>query len=136
MGYLQPIDGNINAMEYASIYYAFNLRIQQWWGAEMMKSCSGPDTILPFGLRSAPKVFAALADELQWILMENIMGTSLTFFYLLAPLNLSSASAYLTGIQLANCNSSHDRHQKLENSHKEQFIVTYAQGLPHYVNVT
>ena len=25
------------------------------------------DTVLPFGLRSAPKIFNALADALQWI---------------------------------------------------------------------
>ncbi len=26
------------------------------------------DTVLPFGLRSAPKIFNALADALQWML--------------------------------------------------------------------
>ena len=29
------------------------------------------DTVLPFGLRSAPKVFSALADTLEWILFNN-----------------------------------------------------------------
>ena len=29
------------------------------------------DTALPFGLRSAPKIFNALADGLQWILEEQ-----------------------------------------------------------------
>ena len=29
------------------------------------------DTALTFGLRSAPKVFNAVADALEWILLEN-----------------------------------------------------------------
>ena len=29
------------------------------------------DTVLPFGLRSAPKVFSALADSLEWILIHQ-----------------------------------------------------------------
>ena len=29
------------------------------------------DTVLPFGLRSAPKIFSALADTLEWILLRN-----------------------------------------------------------------
>ena len=29
------------------------------------------DTVLPFGLRSAPKIFNAIADGLQWIAMER-----------------------------------------------------------------
>ena len=29
------------------------------------------DTALPFGLRSAPKIFNAVADGLQWILQTN-----------------------------------------------------------------
>ena len=33
------------------------------WGEELFI-----DTALPFGLRSAPKIFNALADGLQWIL--------------------------------------------------------------------
>ena len=28
------------------------------------------DTVLPFGLRSAPKIYTAVADALQWILMR------------------------------------------------------------------
>ena len=29
------------------------------------------DTVLPFGLRSAPKIFIALADALQWIICRQ-----------------------------------------------------------------
>ena len=29
------------------------------------------DTTLPFGLRSAPKIFCSLADALEWVLLEN-----------------------------------------------------------------
>lgn len=28
------------------------------------------DTALPFGLRSAPKLFTAIADDMQWILQK------------------------------------------------------------------
>ena len=29
------------------------------------------DTMLPFGLRSTPKIFSAVADALEWILLER-----------------------------------------------------------------
>ena len=38
------------------------------------------DTVLSFGLRSAPKVFNALADSLEWILHD--MGVEHTLHYL------------------------------------------------------
>ena len=38
------------------------------------------DTVLPFGLRSAPKIFAALADALEWVLEQN--GVSVVIHYL------------------------------------------------------
>ena len=38
------------------------------------------DTRLPFGLRSAPKIFTAVADALQWICQEN--GVSWVAHYL------------------------------------------------------
>ena len=31
------------------------------------------DTVLPFGLRSAPKIFSALADALEWILLHTMV---------------------------------------------------------------
>jgi len=37
----------------------------QWNG------CMYIDKMLPFGLRSAPKIFSAIADGLQWILVQN-----------------------------------------------------------------
>ena len=38
------------------------------------------DTVLPFGLRSAPKIFSAVADALEWILLEQ--GISVCLHYL------------------------------------------------------
>ena len=38
------------------------------------------DTVLPFGLRSAPKIFSAIADALEWILLDQ--GMSLILHYL------------------------------------------------------
>ncbi len=38
------------------------------------------DTVLPFGLRPAPKVFNALADALQWVALGR--GVSCLFHYL------------------------------------------------------
>ena len=38
------------------------------------------DAILPFGLRSAPLLFSAVADALQWIMMRR--GVRLLFHYI------------------------------------------------------
>ena len=38
------------------------------------------DTALPFGLRSAPKIFNAVADTVEWIVKEA--GVSMVFHYL------------------------------------------------------
>ena len=38
------------------------------------------DTVLPFGLRSAPKIFSAVADALEWILTQQ--GVSHSIHYL------------------------------------------------------
>ena len=38
------------------------------------------DTALPFGLRSAPKIFTAVADAFQWILTQ--VGVQLVFHYI------------------------------------------------------
>ena len=38
------------------------------------------DTVLPFGLRSAPKIFSALADALEWILLQA--GVTMVLHYL------------------------------------------------------
>ena len=42
------------------------------------------DTTLPFGLRSAPKLFNAVADALQWIMEYN--GVLELVHYLVCPL--------------------------------------------------
>ena len=38
------------------------------------------DTVLPFGLRSAPKIFCSIADALEWILLKH--GISFSLHYL------------------------------------------------------
>ena len=38
------------------------------------------DAVLPFGLRSAPKIFTALADALQWILQRR--GATFVWHYI------------------------------------------------------
>ena len=38
------------------------------------------DTVLPFGLRSAPKIFSSIADALEWILLKK--GVSFSLHYL------------------------------------------------------
>ena len=38
------------------------------------------DSVLPFGLRSAPKIFSSVADALEWILLQH--GVSLSLHYL------------------------------------------------------
>ena len=38
------------------------------------------DCSLPFGLRSAPKIFTAVADALQWVMYNN--GVSMVDHYL------------------------------------------------------
>ena len=38
------------------------------------------DLVLPFGLRSAPKIFSALADAVEWILLE--VGVMVILHYL------------------------------------------------------
>ena len=37
------------------------------------------DTVLPFGLRSAPKIFCAIADALEWILYQRGISSSLDY---------------------------------------------------------
>ena len=45
----------------------------QWQGQYFM------DTHLPFGLRSAPKIFTAVADSLQWILIQQGVPTNIHY---------------------------------------------------------
>ena len=59
------------------------------------------DKVLPFGLRSAPLIFTAIADALQWIMTER--GVRPVFHYLddfitLGPPNSSQCQGNLEGI--------------------------------------
>ena len=45
------------------------------WGEEVFI-----DTALPFGLRSAPKIFSAMSDALAWILQARGVSTSFTIW--------------------------------------------------------
>ena len=49
------------------------------------------DTVLPFGLRSAPKIFSAVADALEWILLGQ--GVSLLLHYLDDFLTMGKANS-------------------------------------------
>ena len=49
------------------------------------------DTVLPFGLRSAPKIFSAVADALEWILLER--GVSVCLHYLDDYLTVGKANS-------------------------------------------
>lgn len=48
------------------------------------------DTALPFGLRSAPKIFCAISDSLEWILLQA--GISSCLHYLDDFLTLGAAN--------------------------------------------
>ena len=54
------------------------------------------DTVLPFGLRSAPKIFTAVADVVEWIVKAN--GVEHLFHYLDDFLLVLEPSA-LAGLQ-------------------------------------
>ena len=62
------------------------------------------DTALPFGLRSAPKIFSALADGLIWILQSHGVSPSLhyldDFLLLGAPNSTNCASALHTTLSI------------------------------------
>ena len=52
----------------------------RWLLGMSWKGCVFVDTVLPFGLRSAPKVFNGVADALEWIVRHN--GVQTVFHYL------------------------------------------------------
>ena len=52
------------------------------------------DTVLPFGLRSAPKIFSSLADGLEWILIRR--GVSVVIHYLDDFLTMGRANVRAT----------------------------------------
>ena len=52
------------------------------------EGCWYIDTMLPFGLRSAPKIFYALADALEWVLSQRGIESVLHYlddFLILGP---------------------------------------------------
>ena len=53
------------------------------------------DTALPFGLRSAPKIFAAVAYALAWIMSTNGVTRQLHYFLILGPPNSNECAASL-----------------------------------------
>ena len=68
----------------------------QWRGASYV------DTRLPFGLRSAPKIFTAVADALQWIMVHQGLKCFLHYlddFLFVEPPN-SAGSALQTALSL------------------------------------
>ena len=98
------ISPELCSLAYASIDDAVKIILQQGRGAELAKldvanayriipvhpedrSLLGMrwkgklliDTALPFGLRSAPKIFTAVADGLRWILSNRGVGPSLHY---------------------------------------------------------
>ena len=62
------------------------------------------DTALPFGLRSAPKIFSAFADALAWVLRSNGIGQQLhyldDFLFLGAASTHECASSLQTALQV------------------------------------
>ena len=64
------------------------------------------DMALPFGLRSAPKIFSAVADALQWILVHKGIKTILHYLddFILVASSLAEANAQKK-ILLATCSA-------------------------------
>ena len=62
------------------------------------------DKVLPFGLRSAPKIFTAVADALQWILIQKGVKTVLHYLddFILVSGSLVEAS-YQKNILISTC---------------------------------
>ena len=64
------------------------------------------DIVLPFGLRSAPKIFRAIADALEWILYKRGISSSLHYlddFLIMGPPNSDRCAANLQLISVT-CN--------------------------------
>ena len=69
-----------------------------WWGEVYI------NTVLPFGLRSAPKIFTAVADALQWILQRKglhfLMHYLVDFLFLGRPNSTGCAFALRIGLDM------------------------------------
>ena len=70
------------------------------------KEATYVDTVLPFGLRSAPKIFSALADSLEWILLHNNVSHILHYLddFFTAGANESTQCARNLEIITRTCN--------------------------------
>ena len=64
------------------------------------------DTALPFGLRSAPKIFSAFADALAWVMQEHGVNRQLhyldDFLFLGAPGSTECAASLQTALHLCS----------------------------------
>ena len=72
----------------------------EWEGAVFI------DLVLPFGLRSAPKIFSAVADALQWILIQKGVKTILHYLddFILVAGSLAEAN-YQKEILISTCSA-------------------------------
>ena len=63
------------------------------------------DTVLPFGLRSAPKIFSALADALEWVCLERGVSWSIHYIddFLTAGAPMTNECASNLSIFMATC---------------------------------
>lgn len=62
-------------------YRIVPVHLQDWWQLGMQwNGALFVDTTLPFGLRSAPKIFTAIADAAEWIIRRR--GVQFCIHYL------------------------------------------------------
>ena len=76
---VHPEDRHLLGMEWKGVYYV--------------------DTMLPFGLRSAPKIFTAVADALEWCVRQRgVVGIDhyLDDFVIVAPPESAACKTYIT----------------------------------------
>ncbi len=64
------------------------------------------DSALPFGLRSAPKIFSAVADALEWVMHQHGISNSLhyldDYLFLGSPGTKECADALRTALDVCN----------------------------------
>lgn len=74
----------------------------RWLLGMLWKEAIYVDTVLPFGLRSAPKLFTALADALEWVLQQegvSCLQHYLDDFFTMAPAGQQQCAANLAIIR-------------------------------------
>ncbi|KAL5509536.1 hypothetical protein EMCRGX_G004926 [Ephydatia muelleri] len=74
------IDPELCSLHYTSVDDVATVAAELGQGALMAKGQIFADPMLPFGLRSAPKIFNAIADALEWYLKSR--GIAHVFHYL------------------------------------------------------